>query len=393
MGLSFLARIDGTVPAFRVEIGDFRRHPNGDVDTVPSATYRPVNVNVGDADRSDEQRKRRMWARRPLIDSEGNLPFCEFSIDRLLAERVNRESVPGPEGRINVVVVTRPLGWEGYDRCRLITVSLVNNLMSSNQTLDESCLFQSGLRISSTTGDPWIVPYPSNPPEALSDLAPDDESLISELMYRDWQTFAIGHGCAANWHGEQPKEVSEIWSDTLPIFETASTSADLVDENGVSLKVSMRKLAGLDSSDDGYQELHKLVEAYENWIERLKERLEVRGSVPDRLTATARVLVDRCGVCLSRLKFGLHFLESDGSLAKNARESLKLANHAMLLSQLRASRKIRRSTLVNGRHQWDQSGSGPESRGAPPDQRLLETISNSISPDDLARSVRPRRRR
>jgi len=353
MGLSFLARTDGVVSNLKVEVGGCRKEPNGDVQIVPSGIYKGITVTTGDPDRVDEQRKRRIWARTPVVDSNGDLPYIELPISRLLEKRVIKESVPGYVGRLNLVVVTRPLAWEGYEDCRLITVTLVNVAKQVGQSLDESCLFQSGIRVSSTSGEPWIVPYPSNPPDALSDLPADDETLISELMYREWQTFGIGHGCAADWNGEKPSSVSELWSETLPIFETSSTSADLIDDAGKPLKVSMRKLAGLDPDDDGYSELRHLVDAYSDWIDKLKKRLGQGNAIPEKLSGTSQVLVGRCETCLARLRFGLEFLQTDGKLAENAREAFKLANHAMLLSQLRASRDIRRSVLRGGRHEWN----------------------------------------
>lgn len=353
MGLSFLARTDGVVTSFVVEVASCRKQPDAEVQAVPSGVYRGITVTTGDPDRADEQRKRKIWARKPLLDEKGDLPNQVFEINDLLQKRVTRVGVPGYEGRFHLVVVTRPLEWDGYENCSLITVTLVNVAKGIGRSLDELCLFQSGIRVKSVSGEPWIIPYPSNPPDSLSELPFDDEVLVTELMYREWQTFGIGHGCAADWHGEKPDLVSEIWSESLPIFETASTSADLIDKEGRPLKVSMRKLAGLDADDDGYQELHSLIDAYANWVDGLRTKLGAGTSIPGKLTATAELLIQRCETCLARLRFGLEFLKDDGSLADNARKALKLANHAMLLSQLRASRDIRRSKMQNGKHNWE----------------------------------------
>ena len=352
MGLSFLARTDGPDRTVRIEIGDFRKQPNGKVSVVPCGTYRLIDVTVGDTEHRDETRKRRMWARASVLDEHGNLPTFDFSLSHLVSVRVTRRPVPVPKLDLTLIIVTRELGWEGYENYRLITVSLVNNTSNARGVLDELCLFQSGLRVSSPDKMSWIPPYPTNPPEALAELPPEDETLMAELTYREWQTFAIGHGCAAEWPGEKLERVSEIWSETLPIYETPSTSADLKDEEGRPLRVSMRKLAGLDPEDDGYSELHHLVDAYERWIESLRGRLAGPGDIPERLTPTAEILLERCEACLGRLRHGLAFLETDGKLARNAREALRLTNHAMLLSQLRASRETRRAIDRDGRLEW-----------------------------------------
>lgn len=352
MGLSFLAPADGQDCTVRVEIGDFRKQPDGKVSVVPCATYRPIDVSLGDAERTDQQRKRRMWARVPVLDERGDLPTFDFSLSHLIRARVTRQPVQAPNLDLTLVVVIRELKWEGYENYRLITISLVNNTINTHGVFDELCLFQSGLRVSSPDNRSWISPYPMNPPEALAELQPEDETLMAELMYREWQTFAIGHGCAAEWPGEKPKQVSEIWSETLPIFETPSTSADLKDEEGRPLRISMRKLAGLDPEEDGYGELRHLVDSYERWIRILRERLSGSGDVPERLTPTAKILLERCEVCLARLRRGLAFLETDGRLAQNAREAFCLANKAMLLSQLRASRETRRAVDRDGRLEW-----------------------------------------
>src|SRR5690606_30462545 len=106
---------------------------------------------------------------------------------------------------------------------------------------------------------------------------------------------------SASWDGERPEKVMLVKTELTPIFETPSVSADLVDsETGESLRVSMRKLAGLDSSDDGGKELASLVNSYSAWIQgldELDERKTYYGKslpVPDDLKETSRLLKARC---------------------------------------------------------------------------------------------------
>ncbi len=263
--------------------------------------------------------------------------------------------IKGQENSLEIVLFPRQV--KESSNHRLITVSIVNRNQRSSRSFDEQCYFQVSFDLKSQASSDFILKYP----EVLKEnRLPGDEDEISRLLYRDKVTFAIGHGCAADWSGNK-NAAEKLWTCALPTFETPSISADLTDEQGNSLRVSMRKLAGLDPDDRGTDELRNLILAYERWVkslENFEDRKTYFGeitSVPVDLRDTAKLLIDRCGFCLERINKGLAFLDSDSEEAAWARTAFELTNHAMLISQLRSSRNVRNPIWVDGRLDWDVS--------------------------------------
>jgi len=344
VGLSFLADFDIESEGFTVEVVSLGRSDNENTVEIPSAVYRKASALVGDFGKDPSPRD--IWLRVPALDHDGKYPQVPFSKKELLSATapIRKQVTTGPI-RLEIVAVSRG----GYARLRpnerLITVSLVNREKQGEGKIDEKCLFQSGIRICGKGKSPWIQAYPETEVSKLGDESIVSDERINRVLYRQHQTFAIGHGCAADWHGNVPEMVSEVWTDVLPAFETPSTSADLfiTDSDGVkqTIRVSMRKLAGLDAADNGEFELNKLVGAYASWISSLRGEREGIGAIPEIMMGTAKALISRCETCLERIRDGIAFLNENSDTAKAAREAFRLANHAMLIAQLRSSRTIR----------------------------------------------------
>lgn len=344
MGMSFLADLSMEEAGFTIE--------------VHCAAYRKVKVHVGHSRGDEKVTRRELWCRIPALTPEGTRPLIRVPVAKVLDPAVPIKTwVPGLEGRLEVVIVTRR-----HDRIqdtarRLLTVCLVNRQQRDAGRVDELCFFQCGFRVRGDSGVPWIVPYPEVP---RADRRDDDEEEIVRLLYRHLQTFAIGHGCAVDWPGERPTKVSKLWTDCLLAFEAPDTSADLKDTNGEPISVSMRKLAGLDPQDEGKAEIDQVVLAYRAWIQGL-EKLDVRNTqIPDDLKGTGRILIQRCKECLTRIEEGVAFLQADTMTAHQAREAFRLANHAMLLAQLRSSREVRMPEWKDGRLVWDKEIANPD---------------------------------
>jgi hypothetical protein len=353
IGLSFLADLALENKGFRVEVVSVNCQGNGESQETPAGTYKPVKVKVGDP--GGMQYERTQWLRVPLLDDAGGYPHIEVSTSELTATRGPvRRKLGGIMAGLEIVVVHRG----GYSRMTssqtLITVSLVNRTQHDAGNTDVHCLFQAGLRVRGLCNSAWIHPYPETEVSKLGDRDPLSDEYINRLLYRQHQTFAIGHGCAADWPGDTPKMVTEVWSDVLPTFETPSTSADLFirgeDGNQQPIKISMQKLAGLDPADDGQRKIEQLVQAYENWIQSLKKERAGVPVVPEEMQRTADGLIERCEICLLRIRDGIRFLQEESSIARAAREAFKLANHAMLIAQLRTTRDIREPSIAGDGH-------------------------------------------
>lgn len=358
MGLSFLADPLREPSGFRVELACVGRLGRDEFCEQDAARYRKAKLKVGDSE--ERERGRYVWLRTPIRDGQGNRPFIDLVPEAVLGRGVvsRRFPLPNAEG-LELVVVSRPWPVDYPEaRQRLLTVSLVNRLPADKGEIDSRCVFQSGLRIRGRGNGKWIIPYPERAMTATDESVPVSEETINRLLYREYPTYAIGHGCAADWAGNPLDGLGEIWTDVLPTHETPSTTPDLEirrpDGSSGRLRISMRKLAGLNAADVGSSELGELVDAYEAWINVLETNRAWAPPVPDMLQPTATELVRRCRTCLARIRDGLALLREDGEVAEHARNAFRLANHAMLIARVKSSTRLRSPVATaDGRLTWN----------------------------------------
>lgn len=365
LGLSFLVDLGIETDGFRVELVSIARLGSNEFSEHSAALYRKLKLKVGDI--GGRETDRTIWLREPIRDVDGNLPYVAFTPTELLGDGVLsiKRVLPGVSG-VTVVAVSRP--WPGTTpdtKRRLLTVSLVNHRSAGQTDVDSHCIYQSGMRIRGKLGLNWILPYPEQRTDGDVPADPASEDAINRLLYREHQTYAIGHGCAADWRGSPLEGTGEIWSDVLPVYETPSTTADLevreADGSVRKIKVSMRKLAGLDAKDDGRGELNDLVAAYEAWIDSLDGQERSISPVPVTLRATADCLVARCRACLARIRDGLALLDEASEVAEYARQAFQQANHAMLIAQIRSSTVVRTPSLAETtRVRWLPAMNNPD---------------------------------
>ena len=149
----------------------------------------------------------------------------------------------------------------------LITVCLINRQHADGR-LDLQSLFQCRIDVTLEPGSSGtILPYPTAEPL-------DSEERSQELLYRDKLTFAVGHGCAADWRrGDAPTCAESVSAECLPVFETPSTTPDIRSSSGQPLVASMRSLAGIDPSTNGFDQLEAIASEYETWIEGQENRI------------------------------------------------------------------------------------------------------------------------
>ena len=139
---------------------------------------------------------------------------------------------------------------------------------------------------------------------------------------KNYKSYAIGHGTATDWPSKTSNGgVAEVWTDVMPVFEMPTTTPDLkmpgADPGTEALKISMRKLSGIDGSEDQFSELFMLADLYDGWIKRLHDRMaedtELKGA------NVCEPILDRIQVARDRLQVGLN-LVSDSDAA-NVRKS------------------------------------------------------------------------
>ncbi|MDF6020979.1 helicase-related protein [Streptomyces sp. JH34] len=237
----------------------------------------------------------------------------------------------------------------------LTTVALVNRSTPGTKAVDAACLFQAD--VTAIPENSWIVPYPEGPEAGAH---PDDASF--RLLYRREQTYAVGHGCSADWDDPDLDGRSQ-WAkaDSLPEYETPSTTPDIVLEDGTALTVSMRQLAGAEPG--GMAQLERVLTEYAGWIE--KHRVQA-AALEGEFRKTAERHMVECTRALERMREGLELVrDPDSDIGK----AFRLANTAMYKQQLRSGAELRTTQLVDERIRVegeppDEAGTEAKGRGA-----------------------------
>ncbi|MFG2794598.1 helicase-related protein [Streptomyces sp. NPDC048419] len=237
----------------------------------------------------------------------------------------------------------------------LTTVALVNRSTPGTKAVDAACLFQADM--TAIPENSWIVPYPEGPEAGAH---PDDASF--RLLYRREQTYAVGHGCSADW--EDPDlDGRSRWAkaDPLPEYETPSITPDIVLEDGTALTVSMRQLAGAEPG--GMAQLERVLTEYAGWIEKRREQA---AALEGEFRTTAERHMTECTRALERMREGLELVrDPDSEIGK----AFRLANAAMYKQQLRSGAELRTTQLVDERihvegEPPDEAGTEAKGRGA-----------------------------
>lgn len=280
-----------------------------------------------------KDKEREWWLRSPLtIEARFNArDICAPVEEMVEPSHINVQNAGGLDLRL--IVFSRP--YENLNS-RLLTVCLVNRTgtgESENMPVDEGCLFQSFIKVFVVApgGKPCIKPYPGSPLEHM-----DDEEKSLALLYRKLETYAVGHGCAANWEVE-PGTGKAMWvsAECLPVVEIPSTTPDITRQDGTRVEVPMASLAGLVPGDDGFEALAEVVELYRKWIEERKA--EIPGLDNEHYREAAQRHLEECEQCARRMEEGLEYLKT----SEKARIAFQLTNHAMLLQQAQNRREPR----------------------------------------------------
>ena len=270
----------------------------------------------------------RDWWLRSAVHISGRFRRADFPqlVPTLVSPRdLARDNLTGLDLRLELFARPQPKRPDEF----LVTVCLINRQPADGR-LDSQCLFQSRIDVQCESGNSsgTILPYPTAAPL-------DDEERSQELLYREKLTFAVGHGCAADWKRDAAStRADSVSAECLPVFEAPNITPDIRTASGQPLIAPMRTLAGLDPTDDGLGAVRTIVSAYEEWIAGQQARI---GGLDERLRETARAHLARCTDSAVRMRDGLSLLASDPKILK----AFTLANLAILIQQVRSRREAR----------------------------------------------------
>jgi hypothetical protein len=289
---------------------------------VTGGRYFPVVVDIAGETRT-------WWRRSPVTMLAKYAGQRLLSSDRKLLAPDSLTSTNAEDLDLRVEVFTRP---SPDNHGQLLTVCLVNRKLTPS-AIDQFCLFQSHFTVSVRAKEhpqPCILPYPTTPMEKM-----DAEERSLALLYRYAETFAVGHGCAADWQGvTQQRTATTLTAECLPVFETPSVTPEIRREDGSVIEVSMAALAGLIPGTDGLAAIEEIVSRYEDWIEARKAELP---SLAAALQEAALAHLGQCTDAAKRMRRGLAYLRA----TPQALAAFRLANHAILLQQIHSRRDSR----------------------------------------------------
>ena len=198
-----------------------------------------------------------------------------------------------------------------------VTVSLVNTQTAEPGQKDSCCWFNPRITVR-----PISTSFRERPPATIPGVG-EDEIASQQLLFRDVQSFAVGHGCAATWKGERPEEVSTTF---LPRHELLLSEP----AGGEGLDLSMGALA----QDSTFEVLDRLVAKYEEWIDGLDVS---DGALQDQEVLVLRRHADEAREAASRMRSGITLLREN----ECARRAFQMTNRAM--SEQRSRQEFHRS--------------------------------------------------
>lgn len=280
-------------------------------------------------------KERKWWLRSPVkIEARLDAAAIRAASNSMVVPRPGAITSSGTEGLdIRVEIFSRPYG----DGRHLLTVCLINRNKNTSSP-NTVALFQTHFRVTVVAhdGGSYVLPYPDPRIEREEEVDPEEKSL--ELLYRKNETYAVGHGCAADWmvDGER-RRAKWVSAECLPEYETPTITSDVVRDDETPVVVSMAALAGLVPGNDGFADLAAVISAYEEWVE---EKSREVASLEAPFQGAARRHIDDCRASARRMRDGLEYLETDS----RALRAFRLANHAILLQQVRSGSGQRRAS-------------------------------------------------
>ncbi len=219
-------------------------------------------------------------------------------------------------------VFTRPVPHDTSADTRLITVAIVNR---DPEPGPRHALFQMRFTVESEDGL-VIEPYPE-----VSGSHRDHEEESIDLLYRHRLTFAIGHGCAADWAEPDLGYASWVSAEALPTYEVSSLTPNVYvpDAHGgrSPVTVSMAELAA--GSTVGRDQVETIIELYATWIDEREAEID---GLAEPYRAAAGRHIERCREALKRMRAGWSIVTTDGIAGR----AFRLANEAMLFQQVRS---------------------------------------------------------
>ena len=206
-----------------------------------------------------------------------------------------------------------------------LTTVLVNTHVANAQdrsvSRDSLSFFQIGIRV--VAADSGRSPFIERRRKELS--IEDDDLESYRLLYRNARTFAVGHGCAAEWSlAKGGERANEIRTAVVPRYEL-----QIVESNSdISVTGLSMKSLGFGDWEKVELSLLTLCDGYESWIKTQEADIP---SLTVDLRPVALTHIDACRKAVQRIRDGISVLSADPL----SRLAFQYANRAMLQQRAR----------------------------------------------------------
>ncbi|WP_312874595.1 helicase-related protein [Actinomadura litoris] len=290
--------------------------------TITAAMYDPIDtdghpVEAKRAEQRSTGEHDLCWRRRPM-------DIKPVTVDVTTPDSYKEMLAPNLELRLRI----REPNGEGS--AVAVTAALVNvDEIGAYDLQDAHCFFQPSIRVAGPEGANALVERP------VPVGADEDEIRVNKLLYRHAPTFAVGHGCAADWDWRppaprddallsgEPAAVSEVGTAFVPTTEVLLTDSNPhIDASGLE----MRRLAE-GSDDEVLRALRRLTKGYREWIAERSE--EARLLQATEYGWAAERQIEQCGLACDRMESGIDLLRERPDVMR----AFRLANRAMALQR------------------------------------------------------------
>ncbi|WP_138418224.1 DISARM system helicase DrmA [Aquibacillus sediminis] len=217
---------------------------------------------------------------------------------------LENENVDSDPARVKYSVMER-------DGIYHVSIFLYNSYQRQNQyPKQEEVMFQTNLAVNFDKDN-----------MAFFTSKADQYNLADELMYRDSQELAIGHGVGVDWKVDDKKvTIDSTW---LPFYELPSVEHRTIDDHSFSMK----KLSKM-SAEELNEYLSIIPEQYNDWLAKQEEIVE---TLEPHLKEEAGKNINEIKNIIKRIEEGIEIItQSDDCIGKKA---FQFANKCMMLQR------------------------------------------------------------
>ena len=290
---------------------------------VSAATY-TLNRFAEEGEGKNARRKEiGKWVRQP-IKAEIELTSSDLVG---ASTRIIRRTVDGGEGKpsLELYILSRPrMNPERGQNERLITFTIVNrHAANGNGPSSSDCFYQCQFSVAASDGSPCFLKYEERPYDTQ-----DRDELSLQLLYLHRKTFAVGHGCSADWESASADQAIMVRTEVMPHYEVKPILPTEIPGLNLGMLEFWSNSIGVITAS-----CTQLAAEYEKWIEEQEQEIEARSDLSTELKDTAKSHLEDCRDCLRRIREGIQLLGRDADVEL----AFRLMNQAMLMQHMHYS--------------------------------------------------------